>query len=49
MPWAAPESYQRESCGPEPDRPGLVAIGTVIDPAPVTGFAANFSCHLSAM
>src|SRR5262245_53181597 len=42
-PLPAPESYESESCGPKPDRPGLVAIGTVIDPVPVTGFAANFS------
>jgi hypothetical protein len=26
-----------------PDRPGDVAIGTLIEPVPVTGFAANFS------
>jgi hypothetical protein len=39
----APESYERESCGPNPERPGLVATGTVIDPVPVTGLAANFS------
>jgi len=32
-----------DSCGPNPERPGLVAIGTVIEPVPVTGFAANFS------
>ena len=24
-------------------RPGLVAMGTLIEPVPVTGFAANFS------
>src|SRR5690349_11315714 len=42
-PLPAPESYERESCGPNPDRPGLVAIGTDIEPVPVTGFAANFS------
>ena len=29
--------------GPKPDRPGLVAIGTDIEPVPLTGFAANFS------
>src|SRR5205814_10360713 len=42
-PLPAPESYESESCGPKPDRPGLVAMGTLIDPVPVTGFAANFS------
>src|SRR6266498_4633592 len=42
-PFAAPESYESESCGPEPDRLGLVAMGIVIDPVPVTGSAANFS------
>ena len=26
-----------------PDRPGLVAIGTDMEPVPITGFAANFS------
>jgi hypothetical protein len=38
-----PESYESESCGPNPERPGLVGIGTAIDPVPVTGLAANFS------
>src|SRR5437763_5898186 len=42
-PSPAPESYESESCGPKPERPGLVAIGTVIEPVPVTGLAANFS------
>src|SRR5438874_7184010 len=42
-PLPAPESYESESCGPKPERPGLVAIGTLIDPVPVTGLAANFS------
>src|SRR5205085_10991516 len=42
-PLPAPESYERESCGPKPERPGLVARGTVIEPVPVTGLAANFS------
>ena len=31
------------SCGPKPPRPGEVAIGTLIEPVPVTGLAANFS------
>lgn len=31
------------SCGPKPERPGLVAMGTDIEPVPVTGLAANFS------
>jgi hypothetical protein len=38
-----PESYESESCGPNPARPGLVRIGTDIEPVPVTGLAANFS------
>src|SRR5262245_40620661 len=42
-PFPAPESYESASCGPKPERPGLVAIGTVIEPVPVTGLAANFS------
>src|SRR6185436_13951106 len=42
-PLPAPESYESASCGPNPERPGLVAIGTVIEPVPVTGLAANFS------
>src|SRR5260370_4958066 len=42
-PLPAPESYERLNCGPNPERPGLAAIGTVSDPVPVTGLAANFS------
>src|SRR6266516_3804521 len=42
-PLPAPESYESASCGPNPERPGLVAIGTDIEPVPVTGLAANFS------
>src|SRR6266480_5019298 len=42
-PLPAPESYERESCGPKSERPGLVAMGTVMEPVPVTGLAANFS------
>src|SRR6266480_7027838 len=42
-PLPEPESYESESCGPKLDRPGLVAIGTVMEPVPVTGLAANFS------
>src|SRR6266702_5962875 len=42
-PLPAPESYESESCGPKPERPGLVAMGTVMEPVPVTGLAANFS------
>jgi hypothetical protein len=30
-------------CGQKPGRPGPVKIGTVVEPAPVTGLAANFS------
>src|SRR5947207_686549 len=42
-PLPAPESYESESCGPKPERPGLVAMGTLIEPVPVNGLAANFS------
>jgi hypothetical protein len=42
-PLPAPESYDSESWGPKPERPGLVAMGTVIELVPVTGLAANFS------
>ena len=42
-PLPEPESYESESCGPKPERPGDVNIGTLSDPVPVTGFAANFS------
>jgi len=34
---------QRESCGPKPARPELVATGTLTEAVPVTGLAANFS------
>src|SRR5713226_3414029 len=42
-PFPEPESYDRDSCGPKPERPGEVKIGTVKEPVPVTGLAANFS------
>src|SRR5882724_3415169 len=44
-PWLGYHSTWRlGACGgPNPDRPGLVAIGTVIAPVPVPGLAANFS------
>src|SRR6059058_4812446 len=42
-PLPAPESYESDNCGPKPERPGLVAMGTVMEPVPVTGLAANFS------
>src|SRR5689334_19668027 len=42
-PFPAAESYASDSCGPNPERPGDVAIGTVMEPVPVTGLAANFS------
>lgn len=42
-PLPEPESYERESRGPKPDRPGNTKIGTLIVPLPVTGFALNFS------
>lgn len=38
-----PESYERESCGSKPERPGVVKIGTLRDPGPVTGLAVNIS------
>lgn len=42
-PFPEPESYDNASCGPKPERPGVVEIGTLRDPVPVTGLAANFS------
>jgi hypothetical protein len=42
-PFPRPESYDKDNCGPNPDRPGLVAIGTDIAPVPVAGPAENFS------
>jgi hypothetical protein len=39
--FTAPEPYEMESSGPKPDRPGLIAIGAVIVPLPVTGLVAN--------
>jgi hypothetical protein len=42
-PLPAPESYERVNCGLNPERPGLVAMGTVMEPVPVTGLAVNFS------
>ncbi len=42
-PLPAPESYERPSSGPKPERPGLTAIGTVSEPVPVAGLTANFS------
>src|SRR5258708_34762212 len=41
--WPERELYERGSFGPKPERPGLVYIGTLIDPVPVTGLAPNFS------
>ncbi|CAB4925969.1 unannotated protein [freshwater metagenome] len=32
-----------ESCGPNPARPGDVAIGTLTELVPVTGLVENFS------
>src|SRR5262245_52971803 len=40
-PLPLPESYEIVSCGPKPERPGLVGIGTARDAVPVTGFAVN--------
>src|SRR3990170_3296779 len=42
-PLPEPESYASESWGPNPERPGLAAMGTDMEPVPVTGLAANFS------
>src|SRR5690349_14776734 len=42
-PFPAPESYERLSWGPKPARPGPVAMGTLNEPVPVAGLAANFS------
>src|SRR5438045_6405852 len=42
-PFPAPESYEMDNCGPKPERPGLVAIGTDIEPVPDTGFVVNCS------
>src|SRR4051812_21949395 len=42
-PLPEPESYESDSCGPNPDRPGGVAIGRVSAPVPVAGLAVNFS------
>src|SRR2546430_8915152 len=35
-PFAPPESYDSESVGPKPPRPGLTGRGTVRDPVPST-------------
>ena len=32
-----PESYDSESCGPKPERPGVVKIGTLRELVAVTG------------
>ena len=32
-----PESYESESCGLKPERPGVVKIGTLRELVPVTG------------
>ena len=42
-PFPDPESYVSKRDGPNPDRPGLVVMGTVRELVPVAGFAANFS------
>src|SRR5882672_6722512 len=42
-PLPEPESYESDSAGPNPPLPGVVAIGIVVEPVPVTGLAANFS------
>src|SRR6266850_516853 len=43
LPLPEPESYESDSAGPNPPLPGVVAIGIVVEPVPVTGLAANFS------
>src|SRR5580693_4821154 len=42
-PLPLPESYARLNAGPKPERPGLMATGTVSEPVPVAGLTANFS------
>src|ERR1044071_3958951 len=42
-PFPPPESYDSANCGAKPDLPGETAMGTAIEPVPVTGLAANFS------
>jgi hypothetical protein len=42
-PLPEPESYESDREGPNPERPGLVKMGTLTDAVPVTGFAPNFS------
>ena len=42
-PLPPPELYDSDNSGPKPERPALVAIGTVIDAVPVTGLVENFS------
>jgi hypothetical protein len=39
----APESQESKSCGPKPERPGLVLIGMLSELVPVTGLAVTFS------
>src|SRR5260370_41973223 len=45
-PLPAPESYESGNCGPKPDRPGLVAIVTAIEPVPLARLTPNFSPRL---
>src|SRR5438309_5309978 len=42
-PFPAPESYDRESCGPKPEREALTATGTVSEPVPIIMLVVNFS------
>jgi hypothetical protein len=35
--------YDRDSCGPKSERPGVATSGTFIEPVPVTAFTENFS------
>jgi hypothetical protein len=41
--FSTPESYAMLSCGLKPERPGDVAIGTLIQLVSVTELAANFA------
>ena len=42
-PLPAPESYCNDSCGLNPDRAELTAMGMLSEPVPVTALAENFS------
>src|SRR5580698_9527967 len=42
-PLPAPESYERLSSGPKPERPGLAAMGIASEAVPFAALTANFS------